>query len=775
MPVINFTGLVTGLDTDRIIQGLLEIQNRRIQSLTSRRDQVTVRQNALVEVSNRLRALQESLLSLARSQNNVLEQRKVTVNAPELVTATASVQATPGTYTFQVLSTARPHQLASQGFDSPDSAITTGTLTIRVGQSSPVNLVIDNTNNTLRGLAAAINAAQAGVSATIIHDGSAHATQPYRLILTAREAGADNLIALTNHLAADTPSARKPIFDLTYIGPAVRHAGNTGTATATSNQGAGIYSGTASKSFTLTVLQGGTVGADNIVLRYEDSTGTLSGEINLGAGDEGVYKTVAQGVQIKFSAGVLQSGDKFSIDVYAPQIQAPSSAQIRLGSGEGALILASNHNRWDNVFEGVSFTVQAADPNRTVQLQVTHDVEQARKAITSLVEKYNELMNYLNQQTAYDAQSGQSGPLFGNRAARQIQDDLRRLVSEAIPGLPSRMNRLSALGISLTDRGTLELDNNRLNQVLSGQVPGVTLEDVRRLFAFVGQSNHGAIRFIAGSDQTESNGVPIQVDITQAARQARLTALQSLGTSVVLDDSNNQLSMILDGKYYDIRLTPGSYSRQRLAEELQERINAAARGDGRQVAVTLADDRLQLRSHSYGTRSQIHLTGGTALAVLGFSAGQQDSGQDVAGVFIIQGETEPARGVGQLLIGEETNRITSGLQVRIGLTDSQLVAGAEGELVLSRGVAARLDRYISRLLEVNRGLLATGRQALEGEAQRLQESINRMNDLVRQQRESLEKQFRRLENAVSQLRGLGDMLTMQFQALLSNNPRFNRR
>ncbi|MDW8223865.1 MAG: hypothetical protein RMJ82_13040, partial [Gemmatales bacterium] len=66
-------------------------------------------------------------------------------------------------------------------------------------------------------------------------------------------------------------------------------------------------------------------------------------------------------------------------------------------------------------------------------------------------------------------------------------------------------------------------------------------------------------------------------------------------------------------------------------------------------------------------------------------------------------------------------------------------------------------------------------QALEGEAQRLQESINRMNDLVRQQRESLEKQFRRLENAVSQLRGLGDMLTMQFQALLSNNPRFNRR
>ncbi|GBD37153.1 hypothetical protein HRbin36_02283 [bacterium HR36] len=343
-----------------------------------------------------------------------------------------------------------------------------------------------------------------------------------------------------------------------------------------------------------------------------------------------------------------------------------------------------------------------------------------------------------------------------------------------MPGLPSQANRLSALGFTLTDQGTLEVNSTRLEQVLNGQVSGITLEDVRRLFAFTGQSSSAGITFMVGSPRTDSSGIPIRVDITQAAEQATVLAANPLSASTVLDSTNNQLSLRIDGKVYDITLAIGTYTRQRLAEELQNRINQAAERDGRKVSVLVEGGKLRIVSQSYGAGSEIHLISGTALAVLGFNAGQQDSGQDVAGVFIVNGQTETARGVGQLLIGDDNNRYTSGLQVKVTLTNSQLVSGAEGELVLTRGVAANLDRYLTQVLDPLHGQIKSGRDVLDGEAQRLQESMDRINQLIQQQRESLQEQFRRLESMVAQLRSLGDMLTMQFQALLSTNPRFNR-
>jgi flagellar capping protein FliD len=169
------------------------------------------------------------------------------------------------------------------------------------------------------------------------------------------------------------------------------------------------------------------------------------------------------------------------------------------------------------------------------------------------------------------------------------------------------------------------------------------------------------------------------------------------------------------------------------------------------------------------------MAGGSALGTLGFASGQRALGQDVAGEFIVNGQRESARGFGQLLIGDDQNRYTSGLQVRVTLSSSQLVTGAEGELIVTRGVAARLDRYISQVLDAQAGVLASGKQALDTEAQRLQDSIDRLNQLINEQRDSLQKKFRALENMVSQLRGIGDMLSMQFQALANTNSPFNRR
>src|SRR5439155_17816627 len=103
--------------------------------------------------------------------NGVLAIRSVASSDQSLVTAAAGNGATPGVYNVRVNSLARAHQIASQGFDSADSTITQGTLQLKVG-SGATTITIDSTNNTLQGLANAINGSGVGVAAAIINDGS---------------------------------------------------------------------------------------------------------------------------------------------------------------------------------------------------------------------------------------------------------------------------------------------------------------------------------------------------------------------------------------------------------------------------------------------------------------------------------------------------------------------------------------------------------------------------------------------------------------------------
>jgi len=87
---------------------------------------------------------------------------------------------------------------ASNNFASDTGTETqTGTIVIQKGVGDPVTVTVDDTNNTLQGIRDAINRANAGVTATIIQDGSA---SPYRLVLTSSESGTANALSITNNL-----------------------------------------------------------------------------------------------------------------------------------------------------------------------------------------------------------------------------------------------------------------------------------------------------------------------------------------------------------------------------------------------------------------------------------------------------------------------------------------------------------------------------------------------------------------------------------------------
>ncbi|MCA9153741.1 MAG: flagellar filament capping protein FliD, partial [Planctomycetales bacterium] len=206
-------GLATGLDTTTIIDGLVRIQQLQVDQLTARKNSILEEQTAFKGIESKMIDLRAQLGSLARSQNSVFSARSAVSSDEDALTVTAATGAAAGVYNLTMNSLAQAEQVASQGFASADSEISQGTFSLRVGRGKEVEITIDSSNNTLQGLADAINAAGGDVGASIVNDGSTGGT-PYKLLLSSSKTGAANTITITNNLAA---GATQPDFTGTPV------------------------------------------------------------------------------------------------------------------------------------------------------------------------------------------------------------------------------------------------------------------------------------------------------------------------------------------------------------------------------------------------------------------------------------------------------------------------------------------------------------------------------------------------------------------------------
>lgn len=665
MPTID--GLVTGIDSAKIIEGLLAIQQRQIDSLNVKREKLLTQKGAVQGIEARMIGLRSVAASLGRAQNSVFEARTVSLSVDGFLNASATNQASPGVYQLRVNALASAHAVAAQGFADVDSEVTQGTLQLRVGDGTVTTITVDGTNNTLQGVADSINSADGEVTASIVRDGNG--ATPYRMIVTSKKTGAANEIAITNNLLASSGSPARLEFDV----------GNP--------------------------------------------------------------------------------------------VEAAADAVVALGSGTGAITINSETNRIDDLLTGVTLDLLKADTTQPITLTIAQDHAPAKAAVQEFIDSFNGVMEFIDEQIKFEGETGTAGVLISNRSVIQLQDDLRRAVLEVVPGGGS-LNRLSAIGIAVTDKGRLQLNSSRLEEVLNGRVPGVSPRDVSRLFSLSGESSHQQVQFLLGSSRTKSSTTPYGIDIVQAAEQASITATSALADSIVIDGTNNTISVTVDGAQLDnLVLTAGTYTRDSLAAHLQSVIQASPELLGRSARVALDSTSLKITSEAYGASSRVAVTGGTALAALGFSGTETDAGVDVAGTFIVNGVTEAAVGRGRVLTGDPDNANTADLQVRVTLTPSQVVAGEEATLTVTRGVASRLDQVLGSLLDSTTGRVKQVTDRFDDEAEDIQIVIDRQKARFNSQQESLLRQFAALETAVNELQTTSSFLNAQLTGLSSLRPR----
>jgi flagellar hook-associated protein 2 len=177
---ITFGGLATGIDTEAIISELMKIERSPIERLEKDQAYYNNRLKAFSDLDGKLKAF----MGKAEAVDTRLELNSPALksSSEEFVAVTADSKAQLGSYQVTVLDLAQQQKDVSQGYaDKTVSTFGTGTLDLTVaGTSNPIT--IDATNNSLEGIAQAINDAELGVSAAIINDGTADT--PYRLVLT---------------------------------------------------------------------------------------------------------------------------------------------------------------------------------------------------------------------------------------------------------------------------------------------------------------------------------------------------------------------------------------------------------------------------------------------------------------------------------------------------------------------------------------------------------------------------------------------------------------
>jgi flagellar hook-associated protein 2 len=110
------------------------------------------------------------------------------------VTVTADGTAAAATHDVRVLQTAKGQVTSSRTFSSNTAGVLgSGSVDIQTGTASPITVSWDSTD-TLDSIASKLNDANAGVSASVLYDGSS-----YRLMLTSKQTGTANAATFTDH------------------------------------------------------------------------------------------------------------------------------------------------------------------------------------------------------------------------------------------------------------------------------------------------------------------------------------------------------------------------------------------------------------------------------------------------------------------------------------------------------------------------------------------------------------------------------------------------
>jgi flagellar hook-associated protein 2 len=189
---ITFTGLFSGLDTDSIIEKLMQIQRQPELVLTLKQADAQARLDTFQDLSSRLSSLDSTVNKL--NLITTVSGKTATSSNSNVLGVSAGYNSAEGTFTVNsITQLAAAASEESIGVEDSSEAFAAGTyFNFKVGEES-INITLSEGQKTLDGLRDAINAAAGDeVRASVINTGLAD--DPYELVITSLSTGEDYAI-----------------------------------------------------------------------------------------------------------------------------------------------------------------------------------------------------------------------------------------------------------------------------------------------------------------------------------------------------------------------------------------------------------------------------------------------------------------------------------------------------------------------------------------------------------------------------------------------------
>ena len=194
--IANSLGFGSGIDTQQLVKDLAAASREpKVERVTKLVQQNQTRISALAQARSNLEGFADSLGQMV-ADGTLRSTPTVSDDSVLSATSRAGLSADSFAATVEVTQLARAQTVYSGVVASRTAPVGQGTMTLTVGGVAKT-ITIDGTNNSLDGLASAINSSGGGVTASIIADQGGH-----RLILKG-PSGAANAFTLTADAGAD--------------------------------------------------------------------------------------------------------------------------------------------------------------------------------------------------------------------------------------------------------------------------------------------------------------------------------------------------------------------------------------------------------------------------------------------------------------------------------------------------------------------------------------------------------------------------------------------
>ncbi len=440
-------------------------------------------------------------------------------NVLELTAATSSAAA--GTHTVVV------HNLAETSSGSmaeiANSADTlSGSVTLQVGNGTAHTITLASSDDTLSGLASAINSSGVGITASVLTDATGS-----RLSLVSGTSGANGNIAVTsNSLAAAASNT---------LGATVTAGTGTGSGSTTSTA---LLTAVASSSEqltgTLTVTVNGSQQSIPMSAVGGNTLASLQQYIHTNSASLGFDASIVNNsdgtVSLQLTSGT--SGSTGTLAVTSSLVD-PSTALAYTSTVAGSnanltvdgVNLSSASNTVSDLIPGVTFQLLAPSAEESdnsleqVQVVISNDNSGVESTVNQFVTDYNSLISAVNAQQG-NTSSGTPEPLFGSPTLSLLQQELLNGVNA-----PNPNGELDAVTNDLnpTLTGSISI------QVGSGTATPITLTSSQTSLSDLAQAiNSAAIGVTAGV--ATSNG---QSTLTLASETSGSAGALTVNSSIV--------------------------------------------------------------------------------------------------------------------------------------------------------------------------------------------------------------------------------------------------